>query len=655
MSEHDPRDLVVIALSGVQRYITESRTTADLRAASQIVAHLAAEAVDHLDGYGAKMVFPAPVEQDEQSGKRRERGAEDGMPNRVVALLPQGTGPTAAERTAERLDAVWERWMREVFGRCMHQVPGWPVVQWVSVPLAPGSYAQAWQSAQRALAQRKNTRAFHQPGDTPGELCMLSPRWRAVDSSDLPPKAPDHLRRERLGVANWVKRLWHHTSAGDHESFSSTNAIASLPYRHAVLTCWESTDGIGELVARLRRAAKDLGNDPIEETRTPGLPPEPRSPETDWLRGRGSRWVYPEAWHVDALAREFTETAQEADRLREDPRFVAAVRSGHKAAQDLVDLMVDQGVPAPSPHLAVLVQDLDSMGKYLSGGALGQDGHPLDLSRGHTVHTDVSARLARTAASQRNAVKKAGGVVVYAGGDDLLALVPAASALEATRACRNEGAPGLPHASNGLMFFHHGASLRQALAGAQELLEKAKELPDKNGLGVGFVRSSGSHASCVLPWREEAGEGAPEVADSPVEALELFVASKHHPRARLSPRLLSDLLAERFHLDGGGENAFGEFDVLPYRVAHAEMRRLVLRHTSLVPPPPGSDHRERKDRVPALNEGTEHEADPAKRDREEREAFATKATRSLERMAPRGRRVDEDAIRVALFLRQETH
>lgn len=295
------------------------------------------------------------------------------------------------------------------------------------------------------------------------------------------------------------------------------------------------------------------------------------------------------------------------------------------------------------------------MGKYLSGDASGQDGQPLDLSRGHAVHTDVSARLARTAARQRKAVQKVGGVVVYAGGDDLLALVPAASALEATRACRKAGDPYLPHASNGLMFFHHGASLRQALAGAQELLEKAKELANKNGLGVGFVRSSGSHASCVLPWREEAGEGTPEVADSPVEALELFVTSKNHPRARLSPRLLSDLLAERFHLDGGGQDALGGFDVLPYRVAHAEMRRLVLRHTSLVPAPPGSDHREREDAVLSPDDGTEHETAPAKRDREEREAFATKATRSLERMSSQGRRVDEDAIRVALFLRQEIH
>ncbi|WP_017580424.1 Cas10/Cmr2 second palm domain-containing protein [Nocardiopsis valliformis] len=646
MSEHDPRDLVVIALAGVQRYITESRSTADLRAASQIVARLAAEAVAYLARqHGAEMVFPAPGEQ---KGREGEDDTDDGIPNRVVARLPAGTGPTAARKTTDRLNSVWEGWMEDVFGTAQFQVPGWPVVQWVSVPAGSGSYEQAWSQAQRALAERKNTRNFHQPGDTPGDLCMLSPRWRAVDGESLPRDIPKHLRREQLSVANWVKRMWHRTSVGSHESFPSTNAIASLPYRHAVLTLWDTTSGINGLVRELRRAADALGADPIGETRTPGLPRTPTGTEANWLRGRGSRWIFPESWHVDALSREFTDTADEAEAKRADPEFVEAVRSGGKAAQALVELMGDQGVPAPSPHLAVLVQDLDSMGRHLSGSAPGRDGSYLDPARGHTVHTEVSARLGRTAARQRRAVEKAGGVVVYAGGDDLLALVPAAFALEATRACRETNDPGLPTASNGLLFFHHGSSLRQALAGAHELLEEAKELRNKNGLGVGFVRSSGSHARCVLPWEEEPQDGVPAPAGSPVDALELFVTNAHHPRARLSPRLLPDLLGERVHLDGGGEQVQGNFEALPYRVARAEMRRLVHRHTSLVPLPTS----DRQGGDPAAEND---DTGPAERDRKARKVFSDEATTALERMAPDRRLVDEGAVRVALFLRQEAH
>ncbi|MFV2194983.1 Cas10/Cmr2 second palm domain-containing protein [Nocardiopsis sp. LOL_012] len=621
MSGNDPRDLVVIALSGVQRYITESRTTADLRSGSQIVAHLADKAVSRLvSAHGATIVFPAPT------GEGTD-GVGDGMPNRVVALLEPGTGRTAASDTKDRLDAVWEKWVYDVFGRHMHATPGWPTVQWVSVPADPSaSYADQWDRAQRSLAQRKNTRNFEQPDDTPGELCMLSPRWR---SAEVPAKALEHMKDERLAVANWAKRLWQHTEPGSRVTFSSTNAIASSPYRRAVLERWNTVPEISALVSRLHRAALALGKDPITEPPTAGLPEEPEGGDPRWLRGRGSRWVFPESWHLDVLAREFTDSPEASEARRGEPKFASAVRDGREAADALARTMSEHGVRPPSPHLAVLVQDLDSMGRYLSD---------MDLSQGHTVHTEVSGRLARTARDQREAVERVGGFVVYAGGDDLLALVPAARALEAARTARSAIAPGLPHASNGILFFHHGSSLRRALAQAHELLEKAKERDGKNSLGVGFIRGSGSHAECVLPWQERR-DGAPASEGSPVDALDLFASYDSHPRARLSPRLLPDLLTEQVHLDGGGEQDQGGYEALDREVARAEMRRLVQRHTSLT--------------TATGEEVSEDDSIPKKKDSAERRAFAVEAARALERMAPGKRLVDEGAVRVALFLRQE--
>ena len=648
MNDHGPQHLTIFAFSGVQTYITESRTTADLRAASQIITHLVTEAVRHLIGtHGAEMVFPPPDAKDDIDAK-------DGMPNRVVALLPSGQGATAAKDTKKHVEATWKRWVKEVFYQEMPPVPDWPKIQWVSVPVAPGSYKQAWDMAQRTLAERKNICDFTQPEDSPAELCMLSPRWRAVDQRSLPQYVPEHWKSEQLAVANWVKRMWGRTSYDDKtqnlvvkdsgRSFPSTNAIASLPYRYSVLRLWGTVSGISELVGQLHKAATEepLASDPIKETLTPGLPDKPIGEVANWLRRRGSRWIYPETWHVDALARECTETLAEADVLKTDPSFIQTVRSGERAAQELVELMVAQGEDPPSPHLAVLVHDLDSMGEYLSGDSPGQDGRRLDLSLGHGEHSEVSARMARTATRQRKAVQSTGGVVVYAGGDDLLALVPAKVALDAARACRAAGDPGLPHASNGLLFFHHGSSLQHALNRANELLNVAKELDGRNGLGVGYIRASGSHADCALPWAEKVPKGAAPKEGSPVDALELFVPHKSHPRARLSPRLLADLLAQRNHLDEDtGQSTRGTYQVLPFPKARAVMKNLVLRHTSLTPSR-STEHDEKTD---------EH---PGERDERERKAFAEAATESLLRMAPGQRRVDENAIRVALFLRQET-
>ncbi|MDE3725305.1 type III-B CRISPR-associated protein Cas10/Cmr2 [Nocardiopsis sp. N85] len=610
MSGHDPRDLVVVALSGVQRFITESRTTVDLRSASQIVAHLATEAVRHLHNtHKARIVFPSLSEG-------RVRGTDDGMPNRVVALVPAGQGPTAASATAERLTGVWEGWVTEVFDQPMHATPGWPVVQWVSVPAAVGPYPVQWHEAQRSLAERKTVRDFAQPWDEPEELCTLSPRWRSAPPPAVVEQHMKHMANEKLAVANWVKRLWHRkTRTGRSSGFASTNALASSPYRAEVLRLWEVDPDIGDAVGDLQLCAEELGDDPIGERPLEHLPRVADSEEADWVRGRGSRWVFPASWHLDALAREFK-------RDRADAAFARTVRDGWEAARRLAKVMARHGVDPLSPHLAVLVQDLDSMGRHLSGRRTHPDREPLEV--GEKSHTDISRLLSGVAAGQRAAITAAGGVVVYAGGDDLLALVPAAAALEAARACQETIPPALPTASTGLLFFHHDSSLSQALGRARDLLDLAKERPGKHALGVGFVRHSGAHGHCVLPWSAD---------PAPDESLRVFLPRGEHARIRLSPGLLGDLAAEAAHLDGGdAELRVRDQDVLPPPVARAEIRRLVLRHTALGP---GA-------------EGRSVEADRALL-----EGFARHAATHLEHLSPAGRLVDEDAVRIALFLRQE--
>ena len=52
-------DLVVVTLSGVQRFISESRATSDLSSTGEIVAPLASEAAIVYQNAGAEIVFPA--------------------------------------------------------------------------------------------------------------------------------------------------------------------------------------------------------------------------------------------------------------------------------------------------------------------------------------------------------------------------------------------------------------------------------------------------------------------------------------------------------------------------------------------------------------------------------------------------------------------
>lgn len=89
-------DLVVVALPGVQRFIAESRTTADAAAASRIVSSMT-EAVVAVAG--AEVVFPAP-------GAASAAGM-GGLPNRVVALCPRDEGKDVAGRMQQAVTDAW--------------------------------------------------------------------------------------------------------------------------------------------------------------------------------------------------------------------------------------------------------------------------------------------------------------------------------------------------------------------------------------------------------------------------------------------------------------------------------------------------------------------------------------------------------------------
>jgi len=77
------RDLVMISLPGVQRLIGEARSTADLRAGSEIAAELAAAPARRCIRDG-ELVIPSTPDA---------IGDDTSTPNRIVALAPAGQGP----------------------------------------------------------------------------------------------------------------------------------------------------------------------------------------------------------------------------------------------------------------------------------------------------------------------------------------------------------------------------------------------------------------------------------------------------------------------------------------------------------------------------------------------------------------------------------
>jgi hypothetical protein len=544
--QEEQRDLVVVALPGVQRFIAEARSTSDVSAASEIYSTLAARIVDVLgNSHGGTLVLPAgPTQAAEEatSTSSAPPSSGAGMPNRVVALLPAGTGAAAAARASRAAHESWQALLRQALepaaGRPLPETPGFPRVQWVCVPSDPAGYRVQWQQAQRLLAARRRVRDF---AAVPEEewrrrkLCSLTPRWPA--EPEAPRGAPRHEKGTQLSAVGWVKRLWR--PMRNQDGFPSTPSIASAPYRRAVLEHLgtpEVSEAVGNLAraeARIRSSLRTRGR----ETPVPGLPGPDRDPGR-WLARSGGPWVYPERWRAEALAREAAEDRAEQAELAREIR--GAADAGHQAARRLREVMDDlrrrtppagPPIPALTSYLAVVVQDLDSMGRFLGGGAPDATGRKIQVNPND--HRRVSQDLLRAARAQRDVLETTAvlGVPVYAGGDDLLAFTPASTALAAAEACHREIPSSLPRASTAVLFFHYHASIQQAMSHARSLLDEAKDrVRGKHALAVGYLRRSGVSAVSIQPWDARGGSSA---------ALFGLFAREREPR--LSPRLVADL------------------------------------------------------------------------------------------------------------------
>ncbi|MBN1173563.1 MAG: hypothetical protein JXA67_15440 [Micromonosporaceae bacterium] len=538
---------MVLAIPGVQRYIAESRRTGDLVSASTQVAALSAAAVSELHALeGVEVVFPA--EASSQGGL--DYG---GVPNRVVARVIPGMGEDVARRAADAVRSQWASWVREVYPEDTPQVLGFPDPQWVMVPAAAGGYSEQFVLAQSALAARRRLRSFGQPLVNGRHLCSLSARWPV----HTPPSgAPRHQRDEKLSVVNWVKRRAPQSARAPRTP--STYSIASAPYRAEVLQRLGDPTVLRCCQALYAQARPlEVREAPVAGLAAPGpaaglAVPGPAAAIGElaaWLRTSAGPWVHPDRWNDLTVAQALAEG--QADRGQGQARQVD-VRKGRQAAHDLSEAMGR----LPGTHLAVIVQDLDGMGKFMR-----EDPSPQRHRRVSGLLSTIAREQVALARGQVDGVW-VHGVPVYAGGDDLLVLAPAASALVLARAVHDVvPADDLPTASSAVLFFSQGASLRRAVSSAAELLEQAKSLDGKHGLAVGYQRRSGTRHVTVQPWVPPDGR---------TRAAELFEALSRAGGYDLSPRLVFDLERDVGELNGLLHADPGLLD--------AEVARLVRRH-----------------------------------------------------------------------------
>jgi CRISPR-associated protein Cmr2 len=345
-------DLVLLSLGGVQRFIGESRSTADVAGASKIVqdlACLAAHAVQRrLAGSHAPCGLIFPVAPDAPS-----------VTNKIAFLAPEGTGPGIARATVEDISRSWRDRLEETFKTGQPPpTPGTPDLAWVSVtgPATGCDYGGLWEAAQREMAGRRRARVF-EPVEIPQKkLSAQSPGLPAVTA---PRGSLPHERNEALSAAGWMKRR-----AGS-ERFPSTVSIVSSVFRSRLLErAGSDPDVAAELRSPVRALTTALNQLTVHSDRST-LRSVPTPAGLEPLAGRLGAWMTPERWNDEGIAREYG-----------TPPNKQIVGDGRRAAGALAAVARKAGIPPPSAYFAVVVQDLDHLGRAL--------GH-LDLDQQRTV------------------------------------------------------------------------------------------------------------------------------------------------------------------------------------------------------------------------------------------------------------------------------
>ena len=542
-----PFDLVLLSIGGVQRFVSESRSTADVAGASRIIQGLAKRAAgivqDRLTGSGDLCGLIFPVTADAVS-----------VTNKIVFLAEAGHGPGIAAAAAAEVVKGWRDELEAVFKPAVPpDTPGMPDVAWVSVTgmVAGGDYRKLWKAAQQEMVGRRRARVFEPVRFGQSKLCAQSAGLAAVAA---PARRPAHERDEALSAAGWAKRV------GDGQRFPSTVSIASSAFRDRLLRLAVSDP---DVAARLRGQVDRLST-AVDELHLHtdrgelGVVKPPAGLEG--LAGRLGAWVTPERWDVAGIEREYGMEPKKA-----------TVRDGRAAASALVAIARKAGIPGPSPYLAVVVQDLDRLGRALGN---------LDLVQQRAVSRQLSDLAVKqfTLLAEQHPLA----VLVYAGGDDLLAFCPASQALRFAEAVRLQvrdvvksgplstaGPEGVPiTASTGVVFAHMSNPLQDAVRSAQQAITDAKRATSasgrsRNAIAVVVRRRGGQRARTIQPWW-------PPRADGGVTATELLAQIRPGPRADvLSGALGSDLERE--------EEALRELATEP-ALLRAELTRLVERH-----------------------------------------------------------------------------
>ena len=507
-----------MSIGPVQGFVAQSRRTRDLWGSSYLLSFLAAHAMHGAQQAGGRITRPV-VDKDPLylwvSGVREGGAPPMGtLPNHFVLEMDRDA-PNAARAGIRALNEAWEQVCSAVWAQFVeHACPAGDGTEQIWNRQARAYWEVMWtvsESGDGLLARRKHWRSHRLP-DEPGDKCTVMHdlqelsghvRSESRERAEKQDRFWDSVRQrldpldlrdnERLCAIALVKRMFPKVAAKapgvdvDTSHWPSTVYVGAVPWIRRVL------DAAPHQARQYGETIRGSARDVIAERRPPfqGLQVNTAGdfPKLD------ANYFHREFVVNERLCP--LDDGVESGTRDELSRLLKTIYESKDGA--------DRQLGPPSTFYALLLADGDRLGRLV--GKLGEQ--------------PVGRALAAFTARVPETVREHDGVTIYAGGDDVLAMLPVSQALSCAASlsrCYMSAFAGVDAGataslSAAVTFAHVRLPLDTVITEAHRLLDDvAKDANGRDSLAAGVMKRGGLHSQWVTTWIRRHTDGASSCA-----------------------------------------------------------------------------------------------------------------------------------------------
>ena len=548
------KSLLKFQIGPVQDFIAAARSTRDLWSGSYLLSSIAAAALRELKAQGGEVIFPHIENQPLVEGQPASDNSDDRiafltptLPNVLVALIPDDLDPNtiAAAAQGELTEIVndvasfLEKFFKDNKSETVTYDPDRFKTQ------AARLLDVQWQVFPYADPKEIHDLASQLPKSEDFDVCK-----HVTQDSPL-----DDLWGPRNAIISWLLdgnkslRQFHAWNTGEWKSGNNYIRDQLNGKEEAVFTVSNklSEKQLSQLISELKLNAGSLKHGELLGTST--------------------------------LIKRFWDNAHltKIPNLPNDPDYL---RKAHPMpnTHDIAQYKSDEN-PEPSgepdKYFAVIAMDGDQMGQWISGQKFTSAITQTDHTEFCEILNDFSVNHAA------GIVEDSTGKLIYAGGDDVLVMVPAAEAIHCAEDLRDAFVKYFTDkdttkyasmdASVGIAIAHYKSPLQDVVQAAQDAEKRAKRKPKDGGIGRGAVaitifKRSGE----ILEWGTKWNSAGTQLLENLLEDLKVKKLNKRFPH-KLEAQL-ADYLSQSTSITTDSDFSSAFPDILEKEVTHTLSR-----------------------------------------------------------------------------------